>query len=106
MALHNLPALLKRMRGWRGVPSVSPANADCLWAGDMPSTEVRLSAKAMPDRRVHTGDPRPLKRRFHPAGSPEAERQRQVMLSELQQLVAAGEHTTVLESLGPEMLAP
>lgn len=106
LALLSLPAMLNRLRRWRGDHAVSSASELCPDAGDTPVCEVQHPVQPRSDCRVGAGDPRPLEHRFHSAGSSETEAQWHHQLSELRQLVAQGEHGAVVERLGPELLAP
>lgn len=55
---------------------------------------------------IPPGTPRPIQRRFHPEGSPEAQVVLQAQLTELQALAEAGQHEAVLERLGLDVVEP
>lgn len=55
---------------------------------------------------IPPGTPRPIQRRFHPEGSPEAQAVLQAQLTELQALAEAAQHEAVLERLGLDVVEP
>lgn len=98
--------MLKRLRRWRGDYAVSRVPEHALGATAPPAAVGIALGESSLERQVRPGDPRPLQQRFHSADTHAAEAQRQRQLSELQQLVAAGDQAAVLERIGPELLAP